>query len=49
VNNLSISANHGMIVVPTETEGDMYLRIGWEYFTDDDLLRDCEQGIVTIV
>jgi Heterokaryon incompatibility protein (HET) len=49
VKSLAISANHGLVLVPTESDENVYRRVGWQYFSNDDFFDGCEQRIVTIV
>jgi hypothetical protein len=47
--SLAVSASHGLVLVPAEAGGNVYRRIGWQHFANDDFFGGCEQGIVTIV
>jgi hypothetical protein len=49
VSALAVSANHGLILIPTETAGDLYRRLGWLYFDNDNFFDECEQKVATIV
>lgn len=49
VNALAVSANHGLILIPTESGGDTYRRLGWLYFDNDTFFDECEQKVVTMV
>lgn len=49
VHALAVSANHGLILTLTETDGDLHRRLGWLYFDDDNYFHACELKVVTII
>jgi hypothetical protein len=48
-NALAVSANHSLILIPTETGGDLYRRLGWLYFDNDKFFDECERKVATMV